>query len=153
MHRRHADHALSARPCTECSRRNAVPKANATKPRGAAKAPATCARRREEATMEATITLGQDYPLPEEEQIAGTYQLLLRRLSHQSVVKHFDAYADVDWEAAEYRIDPEDPRWELDADDVLGATAWYRSQPQPIRARIGLHLIATKMKIGLQFEN
>ncbi len=103
--------------------------------------------------MEATITLGPGYALPEEEQIAATYQHLLRRLSHQSVVKHFDAYADIDWDADEYRIDPEDPRWELDGDDVLGATAWYRAQPQATRARLGLHLIATKMKTGVQFEN
>src|SRR5947207_9135939 len=64
--------------------------------------------------MEASITLRPGYVLPEEEQIAATYQHLLRRLSHQSVVKHFDAYADIDWDADEYRIDPEDPRWELD---------------------------------------
>src|SRR5437773_4695796 len=61
--------------------------------------------------MEASITLRPGYVLPEEEQIAATYQHLLRRLSHQSVVKHFDAYADIDWDAADYRIDPEDPRW------------------------------------------
>src|SRR3989442_4138013 len=103
--------------------------------------------------MEATITLGPGYALPEEEQIAATYQHLLRRLSHQSVVKHFDAYADIDWDAADYRIDPEDPRWELGSDDVLGATVWYRAQPQATRARLGLHLVATKMKIGTQFEN
>src|SRR2546426_2097518 len=103
--------------------------------------------------MEASITLRPGYVLPEEEQIAATYQHLLRRLSHQSVVKHFDAYADIDWDADEYRIDPEDPRWELDAADVLGATAWYREQAQPLRARLGLHLVATKMKIGTQFEN
>ncbi len=35
---------------------------------------------------------------------------------------------------------------------MLGATAWYRSQPQPVRARIGLHMVATFMKIGLEFE-
>src|SRR6266516_3976144 len=103
--------------------------------------------------MEASITLRPGYALPEEEQIAATYQHLLRRLSHQSVVKHFDAYADIDWDAADYRIDPEDPRWELGGDDVLGATAWYRAQPQATRARLGLHLVATKMKIGTQFEN
>src|SRR6266576_6955420 len=83
--------------------------------------------------MEASITLRPGYVLPEEEQIAATYQHLLRRLSHQSVVKHFDAYADIDWDADEYRIDPEDPRWELGSDDVLGATAWYRAQPQADR--------------------
>jgi hypothetical protein len=69
------------------------------------------------------------------------------------VVKHFDAYADIDWDSAEYRIDPEDPRWELSEDDVLGATAWYRSRPQGERARLGLHLVAAKMKVGAQFEN
>ena len=83
----------------------------------------------------------------------AAYVKLLQRLSHQSVVKHFDAYADVDWDAPEMRIDPGDPRWELDGDDPLGATAWYQAQPQPVRAGIGLHLFATFMKIGLQFES
>ncbi|MBY0275609.1 diiron oxygenase [Candidatus Binatia bacterium] len=83
----------------------------------------------------------------------AAYVKLLQRLSHQSVVKHFDAYADVAWDAPEMRIDPSDPRWELDADDTLGATAWYRAQPQPVRAALGLHLFATFMKIGLQFES
>lgn len=83
----------------------------------------------------------------------AAYVKLLQRLSHQSVVKHFDAYADVAWDAPEMRIDPSDPRWELDGDDPLGATEWYRSQPQPTRAALGLHLFATFMKIGLQFES
>src|SRR5947208_5828897 len=103
--------------------------------------------------MEASITLRPGYVLPEEEQIAATYQHLLRRLSHQSVVKHFDAYADIDWDAGEYRIDPEDPRWELSSDDPLGATAWPPAQSPATRARLGLHLVATKMRIGAQFEN
>src|SRR5262249_46368989 len=63
----------------------------------------------------------------------------LKRLSHQSVVKHFDASADVDGDAPEMRIAPADPRWELDGEEVLGATAWYRSQAQPVRAALGLH--------------
>ena len=82
-----------------------------------------------------------------------SYGRLLQRLSHQSVVKHFDAYADIDWDDETLRIDPADPRWELAGDDGLGATAWYRSQPPEIRARIGLHRTATAMKIGAQFEN
>ena len=81
------------------------------------------------------------------------YRRLLGRLSHQSVVKHFDAYADIAWESDEFRIDPTDPRWELGGDDPLGATAWYRAQPDEVRSRIGLHLIASKMKVGTQFEN
>src|SRR5439155_1188500 len=69
--------------------------------------------------MEAAIPLG---PVPREERPRAKepYTALLGRLSHQSVVKHFDAYADVDWERQEHRIDPEDPRWEL-GDDVLVA--------------------------------
>ena len=51
---------------------------------------------------------------------ADAYVDLIARLSHQSVVKHFDAYADVAWDDPEMRIDPEDPRWEMDADGGLG---------------------------------
>ena len=83
----------------------------------------------------------------------GAYRELIARLSRQSVTKHFDAYADVDWDAPEMQIDPEDPRWEMDADGDLGATDWYRSQPQGVRARIGLHGIVSAMKTGLQFES
>src|SRR5438105_2354383 len=81
------------------------------------------------------------------------YESLIARLSHQSVVKHFDAYADVAWDDPEMRIDPEDPRWEMDADGGLGATEWYQSQPQAVRARIGLQGIVSAMKTGLQFES
>ena len=84
---------------------------------------------------------------------AETYAELVARLSRQSVTKHFDAYADIPWDSEEFRIDPEDPRWELSPDDALGATAWYRGQPEAVRARIGLHIIATFMKIGVQFES
>jgi hypothetical protein len=99
--------------------------------------------------------LDADYAVPDEERTRRrqeSYPQLVARLSHQSVVKHFDAYADIPWDDPAYRIDPEDPRWELSADDVLGATAWYRSQPAAVRARIGLHMMATFMKVGLQFE-
>ena len=81
------------------------------------------------------------------------FHALLARLSRQSVEKHFDAYADIDWDAPEMQIDVRDPRWELVADDPLGRTEWYRSQPQEVRARIGLHRVAGAMKMGLQFEN
>src|SRR5438045_4003015 len=81
------------------------------------------------------------------------YESLIARLSHQSVVKHFDAYADVPWDDPEYRIDPEDPRWEMDDDGGLGATDWYKAQPQAARARMGLQGIVGAMKTGLQFES
>jgi hypothetical protein len=77
---------------------------------------------------------------------------LLGRLNDQSVRpgKHFDAYVDVPWD--EHPIDPTDPRWELDGLDPLGRTAWYQSQPQEVRAAIGLHGIASKMQVGYFFE-
>jgi len=81
------------------------------------------------------------------------WQSLVARLSRQSVEKHFDAYADVDWDAPEMQIDPHDPRWELTDNDPLGATEWYKSQPQDVRSEIGLLRTASNMKVGLQFEN
>ena len=86
-------------------------------------------------------------------QSGNAYESLIGRLSQQSVVKHFDAYADVPWDDPEYRIDPADPRWELSDDDPLGATDWYKAQPQEVRARIGLQGIVSAMKTGLQFES
>ncbi len=84
---------------------------------------------------------------------ADDFERLVARLSRQSVDKHYDAYADIAWDDPAYAIDPDDPRWELSDTDPLGATAWYRSQPPTVRARIGLYRVASAMKIGLQFEN
>lgn len=81
------------------------------------------------------------------------FEALVARLSRQSVTKHYDAYADIPWDEPAYAIDPDDPRWELSEGDPLGQTAWYRSQPQATRARIGLFRYAAAMKVGLQFEN
>jgi hypothetical protein len=81
------------------------------------------------------------------------FDAVVARLSRQSVEKHYDAYADIPWDHPDYAIEPDDPRWELPADDALGATQWYRDQPQPVRARIGLYRVVSAMKIGLQFEN
>ena len=83
----------------------------------------------------------------------STYEETVRRLSHQSVTKHFDAYGDVDWDAPEMAVDSDDARFELPAVDPLGATDWYRSLPAGTRARIGLHRIAAAMKVGLEFES
>ena len=100
--------------------------------------------------MTATALAGQ--PL-DEEQADDRFTELLGRLSRQSVVKHFDAYADVDWDHPDNAIDPRDPRWELDSGNGLAGTDWYRALPADTRARIGLHGITSNMKAGLQFEN
>jgi hypothetical protein len=95
--------------------------------------------------------------LAEEEQIGtvGTdaWTDLLARISHLSVTRHFDAYADIAWDAPELALDPTDHRWELPGDDPLGGTTWYQALPQPTRARLGVDLTASSMKTGLQFES
>ena len=76
---------------------------------------------------------------------------LLERLSHQSVTKHFDAYADIDWDSPELASTRRPP---------LGAPADDRSAQPPGTGRrpppgpgSGCDLVAGKMKIGLQFES
>lgn len=96
-----------------------------------------------------------DTVIPEHEPPRGhtePYPGLLARLSHQSVVKHFDAYGDIDWDAPEHTIDPTDPRFEVEPERPLGATAWYRALPEATRARLGLHLIASQVRLGIEFE-
>lgn len=78
---------------------------------------------------------------------------LVRRLSEQSVRKHFDAYEDIDWDHPDMAIDPADPRFELAPDSPLGATDWYRRLPDRDRAELGLRAITSNMKAGLQFES
>jgi hypothetical protein len=108
--------------------------------------------------MSLEATLPRTTPdLPAEEGLRAAderaWRELLARISRQSVTKHFQAYVDVPWDDPEYAIDPADPRFELPVTDSLGATSWYRSLPQPARARLGLHMIATFIKNGTQFEN
>jgi hypothetical protein len=79
------------------------------------------------------------------------YEDVLTRLSERSVTKHFDAYADVDWDAEP--IDRHDPRFELPRTRGLGATDWYASLPADVRAELGLAIVTQQMKVGVFFEN
>jgi hypothetical protein len=66
--------------------------------------------------MQAATTLSDELPEEEEREEVereDKYQRLLARLSHQSVVKHFDAYADIPWDDPDYAVDPDDPRFIL----------------------------------------
>jgi hypothetical protein len=96
--------------------------------------------------------------LLEEEPVAPlasreSFPELVARLSALSVTKHYDAYADVPWDAPSSRIDVEDPIWQLGTDHPLGASDWYAEQPPALRARIGLHFIVCAMQTGSEFEN
>ncbi|MDH5670927.1 MAG: diiron oxygenase [Myxococcales bacterium] len=90
--------------------------------------------------------------LPEEPP-RRSYEGLLKKLSAHSVTKHYDAYADIDWDAPANAIRADDPRFELSDDDVLGATAWYKAQPQAVRAELGLTGVVGAMKMGVVFES
>jgi P-aminobenzoate N-oxygenase AurF len=87
------------------------------------------------------------------EPAADRYTNTLAQLSRASVRKHFDAYADVGWDDPEFRIDPEDPRFECAAYEPIAASPWYRQQKAATRARIGLALSAFRLKMGIEFEN
>src|SRR3954447_4653049 len=78
---------------------------------------------------------------------------LLDRLNEQSLRKRHDAYEDIAWDSGELALDPTDPRFELTAEEPLGATEWYCALPAETRARIGCDMSASKMKTGLQFES
>jgi hypothetical protein len=109
-----------------------------------------------EATSEAAARLlDGDGRVPEEERAGGaeSYEALLGRLSRQSVLKRYECYRDIDWDAPENAIDPEDARFILGPDDALGRSAWYQAQSPSLRAQIGLYRVATFMHVGLQFEN
>jgi P-aminobenzoate N-oxygenase AurF len=81
------------------------------------------------------------------------FQALTARLSRASVERHFDAYADVDWDAAECALAAGDPRLELAPSDPLGASDWYRTQPPEVRSLVALYRVAAYMKVGWHFEN
>jgi hypothetical protein len=94
--------------------------------------------------------------LDEQATLAGAndkFRQIVARLSKISVEQHFDAYADIDWDAAENAIEATDPRWVLPEFEPLSQTDWYRSQPDELQARIGLYRTAQMLHTGWQFEN
>jgi hypothetical protein len=90
---------------------------------------------------------------PEEVTSAEAFGSAVSRLSRLSADKHFDAYADVDWHAADLQVDPSDPRWVPLATDPIADTDWYRSLGPEERARYALYRVAAAMKVGWHFEN
>lgn len=82
------------------------------------------------------------------------YEAMLKTLSEGSVHVHFDPYDDIDWDAPEMAIDPQDPRWVLPPTlDVLGATAWYQAQPLERQIEIGRWRTLNAVKVGGAFES
>ncbi|WP_092808654.1 AurF N-oxygenase family protein [Rhodococcus globerulus] len=83
-----------------------------------------------------------------------SYRELLATLSDGSVHRRFDPYLDIDWDAPEYVIDPDDPRWVLSSiSDPLGATSWYQEQSLERRIAMGKWRQANVTKVGSAFES
>jgi hypothetical protein len=78
---------------------------------------------------------------------------LIDRLNTQSLEKHHDAYLDVPWDDPAYSIDPTDPRFARVGEGLFGATPWWDGLDEATRSRIGLHLVAIRMRSGVVFEN
>ncbi|MEV6067518.1 diiron oxygenase [Nocardia sp. NPDC052001] len=82
------------------------------------------------------------------------YRAALATLSEGSVHRKFDPYLDIDWDAPDFQLDPNDPRWVLAPEyDPLGATQWYRDLPLERQIEIGRWRIANVIKVGAAFES
>jgi hypothetical protein len=84
---------------------------------------------------------------------ADDFAVMVGRLNRLSVERHFDAYADIDWDDRCLTLDPADPRFELPALDPLRHTDWYAAQPPERRAEVACYRWAACMKTGWHFEN
>lgn len=80
------------------------------------------------------------------------YVDLLTRLSEGSVHRSFDPFTDIDWDAPEFQVVTDDPRWILPEIDPLGAHPWYKAQSRERQIAIGMYRQANVAKVGLQFE-
>src|SRR5262245_41934433 len=76
---------------------------------------------------EAVVDVTPDGPSEPTRIAAARFDELVRRLSRQSVDKHFDAYADIPWDDPDFAVDRRDPRWARAVDDGLRATGWFQS--------------------------
>jgi hypothetical protein len=84
---------------------------------------------------------------------ADDFAVMVGRLNRLSVERHFDAYADIDWDDPGLTLDPADPRFELPGIDPLRHTDWYAAQPAEGRSGVACYRWAACMKTGWHFEN
>jgi P-aminobenzoate N-oxygenase AurF len=81
------------------------------------------------------------------------YVETLANLSEGSVRRHFNPYTDIDWEAPEFSVTQNDPRWVLSATDPFGRHSWYRAQPLDKQIAVGMWRQANIAKVSLHLEN
>ncbi len=81
------------------------------------------------------------------------YVDMLKTLSEGSVRRNFNPYTDIDWDAPEFAVIPDDPRWILPETDPIGRHPWYRAQCTQRQIEIGMWRQANVAKVGLHFES
>ncbi|MCV7346590.1 AurF N-oxygenase family protein [Mycolicibacterium rhodesiae] len=77
----------------------------------------------------------------------------LMTLSEGSVRRNFNPYTDIDWDAPEFAVVPNDERWILPATDPIGQHPWYQSQSKERQIEIGMWRQSNVAKVGLHFES
>ncbi|OBI04071.1 hypothetical protein A5715_06245 [Mycolicibacter heraklionensis] len=80
------------------------------------------------------------------------YVSTLVTLAENSVRHRFDMLTDIDWDAPENAIRPDDSRWVL-TDGPLAGTSWYSRQRREAQIAMGMWQQAHTAKIALQFES
>jgi hypothetical protein len=81
------------------------------------------------------------------------YAETLTTLSEASVRRRFDPYTDISWDAQEFSVTENDPRWVLSASDPLGRQPWYRTQQLEKQIAIGMWRAAHIAKVSLHLES
>jgi P-aminobenzoate N-oxygenase AurF len=81
------------------------------------------------------------------------YCAALETLSRASVRRNFDPYVDIDWDAPQFSVRRDDPRWVLPPTDPLGGHRWYQAQTPEKQIEIGLWHQANTAKVSLQLES
>ncbi len=81
----------------------------------------------------------------------ASYAAALAVLSDGSARRGFNPYTDIDWNAPDFSVTANDPRWVLS--DPMGRHPWYRAQPVEKQIAMGMWCQANTAKVALQFES
>jgi hypothetical protein len=81
------------------------------------------------------------------------YVETLTALSEGSVRHQFNPYTAIDWDAPEFSVTHNDPRWVLSTADPLGHHPWYTALPLEKQIAIGMWRQANIAKVSLHLEN
>jgi hypothetical protein len=91
-------------------------------------------------------------PAPRSRRAGEAYPALLTRLCELSVRHYHDPYVDIAWDAAEHRLNPDDPRHCIAPTAPLAQTAWYAALDPRVRAQFGHEWTVQLLKYGIGME-